>query len=79
MEYILAFGSAHRALKAESVLRNSGLVHRLLPAPRAFTLHCDLVISLDESLLARARDVLRGAGVNPTNIFLREGDSYVEV
>ncbi len=79
MEYILAFGSAHRALKAESVLRDSGLVHRLLPAPRAFTLHCDLVISLEDGLLARARLVLDGAGVSPTNIFLREGESYVEV
>lgn len=75
----MAFGSAHRALKAESILRDSGLVHRLLPAPRAFTLHCDLVISLHEAVLAEAREVLLVAGVSPTNIFLREGDTYVEV
>jgi len=79
MEYILAFGSAHRALKAESVLRRSGLVFRLLPAPRAFTLHCDLVISLQGEALPEARESLRGAGLSATHIFLREGENYVEV
>ncbi len=79
MEYILAFGSAHRALKAESVLRKSGHVFRLLPAPRAFTLHCDLVISLQGEALIPAKEALMDAGVSPTHIFLREVDDYVEV
>ncbi len=79
MEYILAFGSAHRALKAESVLRTRGFEFRLLPAPRAFTLHCDLVISLHGEELSRAKGALMEAGVSPTNIFLRDGDDYVEV
>jgi len=76
----MAFGSAHRALKAESVLRETGLAFRLLPAPRAFTLHCDLVISISGKVaLEEAGESLCGAGVSPTNIFLRDGDSYVEV
>jgi len=79
MEYILAFGSAHRALKAESVLRVSGIEFRLLPAPRAFTLHCDLVISLKGEVLSEARETLGKSGEGPTRIFLREGDDYVEV
>jgi len=79
MEYILAFGSAHRALKAESVLRKTGLAFRLLPATRAFTLHCDLVISLQGETREDAGGALREAGVSPTNIFLREGEHYVEV
>jgi len=79
MEYILAFGSAHRALKAESLLRKTGIVFRLLPAPRAFTLHCDLVISLQGEVLSEAEETLREAGVSPGNIFLREGEHYVEV
>ncbi len=79
MEYILAFGSAHRALKAESVLRKSGLVFRLLPAPRAFTLHCDFVISVQGGVLEEARKVLGDAGAGPGHIFIREGEGYVEV
>ncbi len=75
----MAFGSAHRALKAESILRDAGLVFRLLPAPRAFTLHCDLVISLQSGHLEKTRDVLLEAGVGPTHIFLKKGDTYVEV
>ncbi len=79
MEYILAFGSAHRALKAESVLRRSRLVFRLLPAPRAFTLHCDLVISVPAEGLGPALVALEEAGLKPGHIFTKEGDSYVEV
>ncbi len=79
MEYILAFGSAYRALKAESVLRRRGLVFRLLPAPRAFTLHCDLVISVPAEGLDSALSALKEAGLTPGHIFTKEGESYVEV
>ncbi len=79
MEYILAFGSAHRALKAESVLRKGGHVFRLLPAPRAFTLHCDLVISVPGDGLDEAVSTLKDAGLEPGHIFRKEGEDYVEV
>ncbi len=79
MEYILAFGSAHRALKAESVLRKGGHVFRLLPAPRAFTLHCDLVISVPSDGLDWAVSALKEASMAPGHIFRKEGENYVEV
>ncbi|HLC18561.1 MAG TPA: DUF3343 domain-containing protein [Thermodesulfobacteriota bacterium] len=79
MEYLLAFGSAHRALKAEGVLKGGGIAFRLLPAPRVLAEYCDLVISVSGDLLEEALRVLRDDGVGPQRVFKREGEGYVEV
>ena len=41
--YILGFGSAHNALKAESILKAASVRFRLLPAPKALEAYCGLV------------------------------------
>lgn len=79
MEYIMAFGSTHKALKAESVLKESEVPFRLLPAPKALTLDCALVISVGEEALERACDVLSAAGAGPKSIYRKEGKEYVKV
>ena len=79
MEYILAFGSAHRALKAESILKRGSVAFRLLPAPKALAGHCDLVISVEGDDLSRATGLLTGAGARPRKVFRKVGEAYVEV
>lgn len=79
MGYILAFGSAHKALKAESILKEASVDFRLLPAPKALAAYCDLVISVKEGDLAHAASVLKGAGAGPKTVYKREGDDYVKV
>lgn len=79
MEYIMAFGSTHKALKAESVLKEREVPFRLLPAPKTLTLDCALVISVGEEVLRRARDVLGAAGAGPKSIYRKEGEEYVKV
>lgn len=78
MEYILAFGSAHKALKAESVLKEAGLSFRLLPAPKALAAYCDLVISIKDDMLASI-EALKKGGAGPKTIYKKEGDDYVKV
>ncbi|MFQ5442757.1 MAG: DUF3343 domain-containing protein [Thermodesulfobacteriota bacterium] len=79
MEYILAFGSPHRALRAEGVLKGAGISFRLLPAPKALAEFCDLVISVKEGSLDKAKDALKDAGVTVTMVFKKEEEKYVEV
>lgn len=79
MEYILAFGSAHKALKAEDALKLSSIPMRLLPAPKAFSGYCDLVISVNEGDLKAAVERLKDSGVRPKSVYRKEGDSYVKV
>lgn len=79
MEFLLTFGSAHMALKADSVLRGSSVPFRIIPAPRALEPHCELVITVAGSALDGAMEVLRGAGLAPKTIYRKEGDGYVKV
>jgi len=79
MQYLLSFGSTHKALRAEGVLREAGVVFRLLPAPKALSRYCDLVISVDASELDRARLALGAADSGARATYRREGESYVEV
>ncbi len=78
MEYILAFGSSHKALKAESVLKEHGLPFRLLPAPKALAAYCGLVISVKDDHGTHV-EALKKAGAGPKAIYRKEGDEYVKV
>jgi hypothetical protein len=79
MEYILAFGSAHKALKAESILKEADMAFRLLPAPRALVVHCDLVISVADVDLKEAKETLDASGLKLKAVYRKEGEEYVEV
>jgi len=79
MEYLMTFGSAHRALKAEEMLKEAGVRFRLLPAPKALEPFCDLVIRVDEMALPGATELLEKQGVKPRSIYRKEGEEYVEL
>ncbi len=79
MGYLLAFGSAHRALKAESLLKGAELPFRLLPAPKALSSFCSLVIWVEEGDLDRASSLLAGAGVRVKGIYEKQGEEYVKM
>lgn len=79
MEYLFAFGSTHKALKAEGILKDAGFSFRLLPAPKALAEYCGLVISVDETRRDEAMDFLRSSGAGPRAIYRKEGEDYVKV
>jgi len=79
MDYLMTFGSAHRALKAEEILKEAAFPFRLLPAPKALEPFCDLVIRVDGEALAGAAELLENKGVKPRSIYRKEGDEYVEL
>ena len=75
----MTFGSAHRALKAEEILKEAGLKFRLLPAPKALEPFCDLVVRVDGEVLYGAAELLEMHGVKPRSIYRKEGEEYVEL
>ena len=52
--YILAFSSTHKVLKAESLLKEALIAFRLDPAPSNFTDYCELVITIGGEFLYKA-------------------------
>ena len=79
MEYILGFGSPHKALKAEEILKNADVSFRLLPVPKALDASCGLVISVKNGALEEARGVREKSGLRPRNVYRKEGEDYVKV
>lgn len=79
MEFLMAFASTHKALKAESVLKADDIPFRLDPAPRVLSTYCDLVIRVTEVELDHAVASLEGAGAAPKSVFKIEEQGYVKV
>lgn len=79
MEYILGFGSTHKALKAEDILKKASIPVKLLPAPKEAGLNCGLVISLTEASLGAALAALKSSSLKIKSFYKKEGDAYVKV
>lgn len=70
MDYHLTFGSTHKALKAEKVLKAAKVKHRLNPAPKELEKYCALVITIDsETFKSTALALLENDLVPPKDIF----------
>ena len=79
MEYLLAFGSTHRVLKAEKVLKGKGVSFRLNPSPPSLAAYCDLVITVSEESLSGAKAALIAANLKPKAVYKAEGGAYAKV
>jgi hypothetical protein len=79
MKNLLAFGTTHIVLKAESVLEDLDIVFRLNPAPSALTAYCDLVITVDDDILDRVVSVLAASGITAKAVYRKEKTGYVKV
>ncbi|MFZ3072399.1 MAG: DUF3343 domain-containing protein [Thermodesulfobacteriota bacterium] len=79
MEYLLAFGSTHRVLKAEKILKEKGVAFRLNPSPPSLAAYCDLVITVSGDTLPDAKAALTVAKIKPKAVYKAEGGAYVKV
>ncbi len=78
MEYLFAFATTHKALKAERLLKEADMEFRLLPAPKYITVRCALVISIPSETMEESRIMLEDGGAPVVNLFKKVGEEYVE-
>ncbi|MEE8574491.1 MAG: DUF3343 domain-containing protein [Thermodesulfobacteriota bacterium] len=79
MKYLFAFGSTHKALKAESLLKADEIPYLLLPAPKELSTYCALVIEIIEQELEPACSILKQGETEPKSIYKKENGDYVKV
>ncbi len=79
MEYIATFGSTHKALKAEKVLKEKEIPFKLIPTPKKLVAFCDLAITFEEKNQKAVDNAFRNSGVKAAAIYRREGDEYVKM
>lgn len=74
--YIIVFKNTHDAITAESNLDSKGYSFRIMPTPTSITQSCGICVRFDnEEELKAAKE----EGFEYKNIYLREGNSYIEL
>jgi hypothetical protein len=74
-QHLAVFNSAHRVMKAEHILKSSGLEILLIPAPRALSTDCGLAIRYNSDLNDNVLQALASEEMLPTIIYRKESDS----
>jgi hypothetical protein len=77
-QHLAVFSSAHRVMKAESILKRCGLSILLIPAPRALSTDCGLAIRFDSDLNENVLQALAAEDLLPAIIYRKESDSLYE-
>lgn len=73
-QLLAVFNSAHRVMKAESILKALGLPILLIPAPRQLQTDCGLALRFDEDERDRIMEVLEQERLLPAFVSVyREG------
>ncbi len=88
----MTFGSTHKVLKAEKILKELDVKFRLNPAPKFIKRvkpRCSLIITIDDSLLDGVVDELTNKNLPPVSVYKETGnkvtfdgveeDEYIEV
>ncbi len=68
-DIIIMFGTPHRALKAEKVLKQAELPFTLIPAPAGLAEGCGLAIRLTAAVHRQVLDALTAADLPPARTF----------
>ncbi|MGV1100590.1 DUF3343 domain-containing protein [Thiovibrio sp. JS02] len=78
--YVLILFSIHYVLKAEKLLKNSGISHDVVPVPREISSDCGMAILFAPESFARVRDILAAAQIAIARIHRKGRDGlYQEI
>ena len=77
-QLLAVFNSAHRVMKAESILKKCRLAILLIPAPRALSTDCGLAIRYDSEISDVVFQSLAAEKLLPASIYCKESDSLYE-
>lgn len=75
---LAVFNSAHRVMKAENILKKSGIAILLIPAPRALSTDCGLAIRFNSDLFDIVLKELTSENLLPAIIYRKINDSEYE-
>ena len=75
-DYLAVFNSAHRVMKAESLLKSRGYSILLIPAPRQLMTDCGLALRISPDIRNEVMGVLIEAQLMPAFINRYVGGMY---
>ncbi|MDD2365425.1 MAG: DUF3343 domain-containing protein [Desulfuromonadaceae bacterium] len=78
-QLLAVFNSAHRVMKAENILKKSGIPILLIPAPRALSTDCGLAIRYESELNESVLFTLKSENLLPLFIYRKDSDTHYEI
>jgi len=75
-DYLAVFNSAHRVMKAESLLKARGLSILLIPAPRQLMTDCGLALRIAPEIKDEVMRILEGEQLLPAFVNRFVGGIY---
>jgi selenide,water dikinase len=75
-DLLLVFGTVQRVMRAEKAAREAGLDVDALPAPRAVSSQCGVVLGARAEQAGALEDVLAALGLGPQSVWRRRGESW---
>jgi hypothetical protein len=76
-DYLAVFNSAHRVMKAESVLKSRGFAILLIPAPRQLMTDCGLALRFSPGIRDEVMRVLEQEQLLPAFVNRFVGGNYL--
>ena len=74
---LAVFNSTHRVLKAEELLKSTGLTILLIPAPRALQTDCGLALRFDQELCTAITALLKHHDLQPAYISCMQDGQFI--
>ncbi|HEY3307036.1 MAG TPA: DUF3343 domain-containing protein [Desulfuromonadaceae bacterium] len=78
-DLLAVFNSAHRIMKAESILKALGLPILLIPAPRKLMTDCGLAIRFNEDTQVKIMKALEQEKLMPEFVTRYESGKYIKI
>jgi selenide,water dikinase len=75
-DLLIVFGSTQRVMHAERAARDRGLDVDAVPAPRAVSSQCGVVLEARSDQAAALTELLAGAGLEPQSVYRRRGATW---
>jgi selenide,water dikinase len=76
-DLLLVFGTVQRVMRAEKAAREAGLEVDAVPAPRAVSSQCGVVLEARTEEAGALRDVLAAVNLAPQSVWRRRGETWV--
>lgn len=70
---LITFESVNFAMQAESVLKNEGIYHQVIPTPREITLSCGLSIRFNVDNVENIKAFVDNKKINIKNMYIVKG------
>ena len=78
-DIVAIFHSIHRVMKAEKMLKLAGADFLLIPVPRQLASDCGLAIRYTRQDKDKVEAVLDSEGLQPAELYIREGKEYTRL